>query len=235
MPIWLIVRLKLMTIKRKDLDFYFPFAFVRFFLVLTVAYFGFFHSNNSVSKENHESPEKLISKITGSILKEIKKDPDLASGDWVKINKLVDTKVMPVVDFEKMTSSAVGKYWRTASSDQKTKLMKVFRELLVLTYSGAIRFADKADMKILPPREKTSDTDAVVRTRVTVPGRQPVPIDYRLRKTDLGWRIFDLNVLGLWLIENYRTQFSQIISRNGIEGLISAIDNKNKSLLQGKK
>ncbi len=224
-----------MTNKSVNLDILFIFAPFKFFLVFTVVFFGIFYSNNSVSEENKESPEKIISKITGGILEEIKKDPDLAAGDWIKINKLVDAKVMPVVDFEKMTSSAVGKYWRTASPEQKIKLMETFRELLVLTYSGAIRFADKADMKILPPRRDSTDIDAVVRTRVTVPGRQPVPIDYRLRKTDLGWRIFDLNVLGLWLIENYRAQFSQIISRNGIEGLISAIDNKNKSLLQSKK
>ena len=207
----------------------------KFLMVCNILFFGIFYVNDTVSNEIQVSPEQIISKITGEILDDIKNDPDLAAGDWTKINKLVDAKVMPVVDFEKMTSMAVGKYWRSASPDQKTKLMKTFRELLVLTYSGAIRFADKADMKILPPRRKPTDVDVIVRTRVTVTGRQPVPIDYRLKKTDLGWRIFDLNVLGLWLIENYRAQFGQIISRNGIDGLISAIDSKNKSLLQSKK
>ncbi len=235
MLIWPIARFKLMTNKSSNLNTYSPSVLFRFFLVFNLVFFVTFYTKNSFSVENQESPEKIISKITGGILEEIKKDPDLAAGDWIKINKLVDAKVMPVVDFEKMTSSAVGKYWRTASPEQKARLMVTFRELLVLTYSGAIRFADKADMKILPPRRNPADIDAVVRTRVTVPGRQPVPIDYRLRKTDVGWRIFDLNVLGLWLIENYRAQFSQIISKNGIEGLINAINNKNKSLLQNKK
>ena len=235
MLIWQTVRFKLMTNKSLSSYVFILCAPIKFFLVSTIISFEIYHFNDVFSEEIQESPEKIISEITGGILEEIKNDPDLAAGDWIKINKLVDEKVMPVIDFEKMTSMAVGKYWRTASTDQKNTLMKTFRELLVLTYSGAIRFADKADMKILPPRRNPTDIDAVVRTRVTVPGRQPVTIDYRLRKTDMGWRIFDLNVLGLWLIENYRTQFSQIISRNGIEGLISAIDSKNKSLLQSKK
>jgi phospholipid transport system substrate-binding protein len=204
-------------------------------LVITIIGYGYFSLKDSNAVEIEESPERIISKITGEILEEVKNDPDLAAGDWTKINKLVDTKVMPVIDFEKMTSLAVGRHWRSASSDEQAKLMKSFRKLLLLTYSGAIRFADKADMKILPPRRSTSDVDVVVRTRVTVPGRQAVPIDYRLRKTDTGWRIFDLNVLGLWLIENYRAQFSQIVNRNGIAGLINAIDTKNKSLSQSKK
>ena len=235
MLIWLIARFKLMKNKSLIFNAYSLFTTFKLLMACSLVLFGIFYINDTVSKENQENPEQIIYKITGEILDDIKNDPDLAAGDWVKINKLVDAKVMPVVDFEKMTSLAVGKFWRSASSDQKTKLMKTFRELLVLTYSGAIRFADKADMKILPPRRNPTDIDVIVRTRVTVPGRQPVPIDYRLRKTDLGWRIFDLNVLGLWLIENYRSQFGQIVSRNGIDGLISAIDSKNKSLLQSKK
>ncbi len=187
------------------------------------------------AQELQNTPEKIISKITGEILNEIKNDPDLAAGDWEKINKLVDTKVMPVIDFKKMTSLSVGRHWRNATSEQKSKLMNVFRELLLLTYAGAIRYADKADMKILPPRRDPKDTNVVVRTRVTVPGRQAVPIDYRLKKTDAGWRIFDLNVLGLWLVENYRSQFSQIVNREGIKGLIFAIENKNRSLAKNKK
>ena len=195
-----------------------------FLLLLSV----FCHS--TLSQDSNAGPEKLISQITGEILSEIKNDPDLAAGDWEKINKLVDSKVMPVVDFKKMTSLSVGKYWRDANPEQKSKLMNGFRKLLILTYSGAIRFADKANMKILPPRRNKEDTSAVVRTKVTVPGRQAVPIDYRLKKTDSGWRIFDLNVLGLWLVENYRTQFRQILNKDGIDGLIIAIEKKNKSL-----
>lgn len=209
--------------------------FGNFFIFVAIVFFGFFPTNTLNAELNDESPEKIISEITGEILNEIKNDPDLAAGDWDKINKLVDAKVMPVIDFERMTSLAVGKYWRSATLDQKTKLMKAFRKLLLLTYSGAIRFANKADMKILPPRRGSKDVDVVVRTRVTVPGRQAVPIDYRLRKTNRGWRIFDLNVLGLWLIENYRAQFSQIVNRDGIKGLINAIETKNQSLSRSKK
>ena len=206
-----------------------------FFVTSVISVFGCCYFNIANAEITLESPENIISKITGEILDEIKNDPDLAAGDWVKINKLVDLKVMPVIDFKKMTSMAVGKHWRSASSEQKNKLMKVFRKLLLLTYSGAIRFADKADMTILPLRRDPNDTNVVVKTRVTVPGRQAVPINYRLRKTELGWRIFDLNVLGLWLIENYRTQFGQIVTRDGISGLINAIKSKNQSLSQSKK
>ena len=148
MLIWQTVRFKLMTNKSLSSYVFILCAPIKFFLVSTIIFFGIYHFNDVFSEEIQESPEKIISEITGGILEEIKNDPDLAAGDWIKINKLVDEKVMPVIDFEKMTSMAVGKYWRTASTDQKNTLMKTFRELLVLTYSGAIRFADKSDMKI---------------------------------------------------------------------------------------
>ena len=234
MLIWPIERLKLMTSKKIYCENDFILKNMGFIWLTTFFIFVFLFITGTNAQETTDSPERIISKITGEILNEIKNDPDLAAGDWVKINVLVDEKVMPVIDFEKMTALAVGRHWRSASPVQKNELMKVFRELLLLSYSGAIRFADKAGMKILPPRRNPGDIDVVVRTRVTVPGRQAVPIDYRLRKSDSGWRIIDLNVQGLWLIENYRSQFTQIVSRDGISGLVTAIENKNKSLSKNK-
>ena len=185
---------------------------------------------NFLAAETAE-PEDIISSITQEIINEIKSKPDLASGNLGSINELVDKKVMPVLDFEKMTSLAVGKEWRSATESQKSSLMKGFRQLLLLTYSGTIKFAEEAKVKILPPRGKRNNKNVVVKTRVSVPGRQAVPINYRMKMTADGWKIYDLNVLGLWLLENYRVQFSQIISSYGIDGLIKEIDEKNFKLL----
>ena len=176
-------------------------------------------------------PEDVISSITQEIIEEIKSKPELASGNLGSINQLVDKKVMPILDFEKMTALSVGKKWRVATESQKLSLMTGFRKLLLLTYSGSIKFAEQAKVKILPPRGKQKGNNVVVKTRVSVPGRQAVPINYRMKMTEDGWKIYDLNVLGLWLVENYRVQFSQIVNSKGIDGLIKEIDEKNRKLM----
>jgi len=178
-------------------------------------------------------PEDVISMITTEILDEIKNKPELARGDLRSVNELVEKKVMPILDFEKMTALAVGKKWKKATDIQKKTLMKSFRKLLLLSYSGTIKFAEQAKVKILPPRRGLGDKKAVVKTRVSFPGRQAVPINYRMKLTEDGWKIYDLNVLGLWLVDNYRVQFSQIVNAQGIEGLINQIDQKNRKLLGG--
>jgi len=176
------------------------------------------------------NPEDVISTITQEILSEIKNDPSLVKGDLESINLLVEKKVMPILDFEKMTALSVGAKWRQASDIQREELQKAFRRLLLLSYSGTVKFAEKAKVKILPPRRKKNDSRVVVKTRVSVPGRQAVPVDYRMRLTDEGWKIYDLNVLGLWLVDNYRVQFSQIVASKGIDGLINEIVKKNNKL-----
>lgn len=176
------------------------------------------------------NPEDVISTITQEILSEIKNDPSLVKGDLESINLLVEKKVMPILDFEKMTALSVGAKWRQASDIQRENLQKAFRRLLLLSYSGTVKFAEKAKVKILPPRRKKNDSKVVVKTRVSVPGRQAVPVDYRMRLTDDGWKIYDLNVLGLWLVDNYRVQFSQIVGSKGIDGLINEIVKKNNKL-----
>ena len=176
------------------------------------------------------NPEDVISTITQEILSEIKNDPSLVKGDLESINLLVEKKVMPILDFEKMTALSVGAKWRQASDIQREELQKAFRRLLLLSYSGTVKFAEKAKVKILPPRRKKNDSKVVVKTRVSVPGRQAVPVDYRMRLTDDGWKIYDLNVLGLWLVDNYRVQFSQIVGSKGVDGLINEIVKKNNKL-----
>ncbi len=184
-----------------------------------------------VSVKADPKPEDVISSVTQEIITEIKSRPELASGNLGSINELVDKKVMPILDFEKMTALAVGKKWKAATEKQRINLMKVFRQLLLLSYSGSIKFAEQAKVKILPPRRKQGAKSVIVKTRVSVPGQQAVPVSYRMKLTEGGWKIYDLNVLGLWLVENYRVQFSQIVKSQGIDGLIKEIKEKNSKLL----
>ena len=184
-----------------------------------------------VSATAAPKPEEVISSITQEIINEIKGRPELASGNLGSINDLVDEKVMPILDFEKMTALAVGKDWREATESQRSTLMRRFRQLLLLSYSGSIKFAEQAKVQILPPRRKQDAKNVIVKTRVSVPGRQAVPINYRMKMTDDGWKIYDMNVLGLWLVENYRVQFSQIVNSKGIDGLIREIEEKNLKLM----
>jgi phospholipid transport system substrate-binding protein len=175
-------------------------------------------------------PEALIRKISQEVLDEVKADRSLLTGDINRLNNLVDRRVMPYVNFSKMTALSVGRNWRAATPAQQELLMKEFRLLLILTYADAVRQLTDLTIRILPVRSRPGDDQVVVRTQVLRPGQEPVQLDYRLEKTDTSWKIFDLNILGLWLIENYRTQFSQIVSANGIEGLIKELQNKNRSL-----
>jgi phospholipid transport system substrate-binding protein len=175
-------------------------------------------------------PEALIRKISQEVLDEVKADRSLLTGDINRLNSLVDRRVMPYVNFSKMTALSVGRNWRAATPGQQELLMKEFRLLLILTYADAVRQLTDLTIRILPVRSRPGDDQVVVRTQVLRPGQEPVQLDYRLEKTDTSWKIFDLNILGLWLIENYRTQFSQIVSANGIEGLIKELQDKNRSL-----
>jgi phospholipid transport system substrate-binding protein len=175
-------------------------------------------------------PEALIRKISQDVIDEVKADRSLLTGDINRLNSLVDRRVMPYVNFSKMTALSVGRNWRAATPAQQELLMKEFRLLLILTYADAVRQLTDLTIRILPVRSRPGDDQVVVRTQVLRPGKEPVQLDYRLEKTDSSWKILDLNILGLWLIENYRTQFSQIVTANGIEGLIKELQEKNRSL-----
>ena len=176
------------------------------------------------------SPEQLIRSASQEILDQIKADPSLQSGDIERLNRLVDQQVMPHVNFQRMTALAVGRNWRSASPEQQTILMAEFRRLLLLTYADAVRQVSDTKIVVRPSRAKPTDDDVIVRTQVLRSGQEPVQLDYRLEKTSAGWRIYDLNILGLWLIENYRNQFAQVVSANGIDGLIRDLRDKNKRL-----
>ena len=175
-----------------------------------------------------EAPDALIKRISAEVLDNIKTDKDVQAGDMSKVISLVDSKIMPNVNFTRMTASAVGRTWRQATPEQQKRLQDEFKILLVRTYSGALSQVKEQSVNIKPLRAAPADTEIVVRTEVLGRG-DPVQLDYRMEKTASGWKIYDLNVLGVWLVETYRTQFAQEINAKGVDGLIASLAQRNKS------
>ena len=173
-------------------------------------------------------PEELIKQVSNEVIDTVKADKAIQGGDVKKIMTLVDSKVLPHVNFRRMTASAVGRYWRQATPEQQQRLQEEFKVLLVRTYSGAIAQVRDQVVELKPMRAKPEDTEVIVRTEVKGKG-DPIQLDYRLEKAGDAWKIYDVNVLGVWLVENYRNSFAQEISANGIEGLITKLAERNKA------
>ena len=174
-----------------------------------------------------KAPEVLIKEVSTDVLDAVKADKSIKQGDVQKVIALVDAKVMPYVNFQRMTSSAVGRYWRQATPEQQRRLQEEFKALLVRTYSGALAQVQDQTVEIKPMRGTAADKEVVVRTEIRGRG-DPVQLDYRLEQAAAGaWKIYDVNVLGVWLVENYRNSFSQEIGANGIDGLISKLAERN--------
>ena len=176
------------------------------------------------------APDAFVRDISESILNEVKADRTLQTGDVDRLNVLVEKRVMPFINFNRMTALAVGRNWRAATPEQQKILMQEFRMLLLLTYADAMRQVTDTTIQIRPARYRPEDDEVIVRSQVLRPGKEPIQLDYRLEKSGVSWKVFDLNILGLWLIENYRTQFAQIVTANGIDGLIESMREKNKTL-----
>ncbi len=183
----------------------------------------------------HAAPEALVRDLSNEVLATIKADKALASGDVNRVQKLIDEKILPYVDFQKMTQLAVGRGWRQATPEQRAALTREFRALLVRTYSGALSQVTDHKVELRPFRAQPADTDVLVRTSVVASRGDPIQLDYRLEKTDAGWKIYDVNILGVWLVENYKTQFASQINAGGVDGLIKTLTDRNKQLEQGKK
>ncbi len=173
------------------------------------------------------TPDALIKQVSTEVIDTIKGDKTLQTGDVSKIISLVDTKVMPHVNFQRMTAAAVGRNWRTATPEQQKKLQDEFKTLLVRTYAGALTQVKDQTVQLKPLRAAAEDTEVVVRTEVKGKG-EPIQLDYRLEKADAAWKIYDVNVLGVWLVEQYKGQFAQDISSGGIDGLITKLAERNK-------
>lgn len=172
--------------------------------------------------------DALIRQLSEDVIASVKADAAIQSGDIGRINALVDTKVMPHVNFQKMTASAVGRHWRSATPEQRERLQAEFKSLLVRTYAGALAEVKDQSVVLKPFRAAPTDTDVVVQTEVRGRG-DPIQLDYRLEKAGDSWRIYDVNVLGVWLVQQYRTSFNQEIAQVGIDGLIARLAERNKA------
>jgi phospholipid transport system substrate-binding protein len=172
-------------------------------------------------------PEELVKKITQDVLDTIKSDKQLAAGDRQRAIKLAEEKVLPHVDFEEATRLAVGRAWAQATPEQKKKLVSEFRNMLVRTYSNAIQPYEGQQMKVMPVRMKPGDSEVTVQNQFIRSGAQPVKIDYSMRKTDKGWKIYDIVVEGVSLVLTYRSEFDAVVKQDGIDGLIKRLAQKN--------
>jgi phospholipid transport system substrate-binding protein len=188
----------------------------------------------AVQAQAVKPPDVLIKEVSTDVLDTVRADTSIRAGDVQKVIALVDTKVMPYVDFQRMTASAVGRNWRQATPEQQKRLQDEFKILLVRTYSGALAQVKDQTVQLKPMRSSPEDTEVVVRTEVRGKG-DPIQLDYRLEKTPSGWKIYDVNVLGVWLVENYRNTFAQEIGANGIDGLIAKLAERNKAASSGAK
>jgi phospholipid transport system substrate-binding protein len=178
-----------------------------------------------------DTPEAFIKRLSGDVIDSIKADKSIAAGDINKIIVLVDQKVMPSVNFLRMTASSVGPSWRQATPEQQKRLQEEFKTLLVRTYSGALSQFNDQTITIKPVRAAPDDKEVIVKTEVRGKG-DPIQLDYRVEKAadaPAGWRIYNLNVMGVWLVDNYRSQFAQEINAKGVDGLIASLADRNKS------
>ena len=195
-------------------------------LVLSVVGLGM-----PLAQASEEAADVFIKRITTETLDLVKADKTLRNGDPAKIMQLVDSRLMPHVNFRRMTALATGPAWRKATPEQQKRLQDEFKTLLVRTYSGALSQVSDQTVFVKPLRPGQDDKNLVVNTEVRGKG-DPIQLDYRLEKTPgegAGWLIYDLNVLGVWLIENYRSQFTKEVNAGGVDGLINSLSERNKA------
>ena len=172
------------------------------------------------------SADAKIQQLSNEVLDAVKSDKAIQGGDVSKINALVDAKVMPQVNFQRMTASAVGRNWRSATPDQQQRLQTEFKTLLVRTYAGALSQVKDQKIALKPQRAGADETEVVVRTEIKGKG-DPIQLDYRMEKVGTDWKIYDVNVMGVWLVDQYRTSFATEINASGIDGLIKSLAEKN--------
>lgn len=174
------------------------------------------------------APDALIKQLSTEIIDAVKADPAIQAGDVSKVIGLVDSKVLPYLNFQRMTASAVGRFWRQATPEQQAKLQAEFKLLLVRTYAGALAQVKDQTVQLRPFRANAADTEVVVRTEVKGKG-EPIQLDYRMEKAGDSWKIYDVNVLGIWLVDQYRSSFAQEINAGGIDALIVKLAERNKA------
>ena len=174
-----------------------------------------------------EAPDALVKRVTQEVVGIIKSDPKVQAGDQARIREVIETKLLPNFDFERMTALAMGRNWRTATPEQQKQLVEQFRTLLVRTYSGALNQYRDQTFDFKPLRADPSSSDVIVKTEVVRSGQAPVQIDYGMERKDGTWKAYDVIVGGVSLVTNYRDEFSSQIQSGGVDGLIKALTTKN--------
>lgn len=168
-------------------------------------------------------PDVLARATTQEVLAILKQDRDIQNGNQRKVYQLVETKILPIFDFNRMTQLVIGKHWPRATARQKQELVTEFRNLMVRTYSSSLMAFNNQTVDFKPMSMKPGDTDVTVRSEIRQPGGQPIPINYSMYKTSFGWKVYDVTIDGVSLVTNYRSSFSNTIRQNGIDGLISTL------------
>jgi phospholipid transport system substrate-binding protein len=186
--------------------------------------------NAQAAAPANEAPDVLVKRISQEVIETAKSDKAIQSGDQKKVLDLVESKILPYVDSQRMTALAAGRFWRDATPEQQKALSEQFRTLLIFTYSGALSQIKNETIEFKPMRSDPTDNEVEVRSQVNVARGEPIPLNYRVAKTPAGWKIYDINVLGAWLVETYKGTFASEISKGGIDGLIKTLTEKNKSL-----
>lgn len=199
----------------------------RFF---TLMFAGLMLGSTGLALAADEAPDQLVKRLSQEILDTAKNDKDIQAGNQKRVFDMVDSKILPYIDFPRMTSLAAGKSWRDATPEQQKQLISEFRTLLVFTYSGAISQIKDQRVEFKPMRAAPEDTEVEVRSQVIQARGEPIQLNYRLEKLPGGWKIYDINVLGAWLVETYKGSFAAEISKSGIDGLIKTLSEKNKKL-----
>ena len=189
----------------------------------------------SVALANEEAPDALIHKVTDDVLTIVRQHKDIRNGNTKKAIELVEAKVLPHFNFQRMTALAMGRDWNKANPEQKKRLADEFKTLLVRTYSNALTGYKDQTIRYKPSKMQGGDTEVLVRTEIVQPGNKPIPLDYSLEKQADGWKVYDVVVAGVSLVTNYRDTFNQEVRANGVDGLIETLAKKNAQVETGKK
>jgi phospholipid transport system substrate-binding protein len=182
---------------------------------------------------DQSTPDGMIKAVVSDVMASVKSDPEIQKGNIPRIVDLVEKKILPYADMRRTTEMAMGPNWKKATPEQQAQLVNEFKSLLIRTYSGALSQLRDQTIQFKPLRAAPDDKEVVVKTVVIGRG-DPVPLDYRLEKTANGWRVYDMNIMGVWLVEAYRNQFANQISQNGIDGLVKFLQDRNKQLAAAK-
>jgi phospholipid transport system substrate-binding protein len=203
------------------------------YLMLLISSVFFLAGGAHADEPDQSTPNGLVKYIVSDVMASVKADPEIQQGNIPRIVELVQKKIVPYSDMRRTTAMAMGPNWKKATPQQQDQLVSEFQTLLIRTYSGALSQLRDQTVRFKPLRASPEDQDVIVRT--TVIGRgDPVPLDYRLEKTPNGWKVYDMNIMGVWLVEAYRNQFTNQINQNGIDGLIKFLNERNQQLATAK-